>query len=233
MVDAIAGGGGLISLPVILALGVPPQVALGTNKFQSSFGSLTASFYYRKENIVSIRQALPGIIFTAVGAAVGAWVVQQVDNKILSAIIPIALLAIAIYTIFSPALGLKEERPVLGRISFYSASGLLLGFYDGFFGPGVGSFWAIAFVVLIGFDLQKATGYTKVMNFSSNIISLAVFILGGVVWFSYGLIMAAGQIIGARIGARLVIRRGSRFIRPIFLSIVILTIIKLLYSRFG
>ncbi len=233
LVDAIAGGGGLISLPVLLSLGVPPTMALGTNKFQSSFGSFTASYHYVREQVVSLRDARTGIILTFFGAAAGAWVVQQVDNRLLSVIVPVALLVVALYTIFTPAMGLASGRAKMKPVTFYFIAGLVLGFYDGFFGPGVGTFWAIAFVVSLGFDLRKATGYTKVMNFMSNLASLILFIAGGAVLWLFGIIMAAGQIAGAAIGARLVIVRGSRFIRPVFLSIVILTILKLLYNRFG
>ncbi len=108
-----------------------------------------------------------------------------------------------------------------------------MGFYDGFFGPGVGSFWAIAFVGLMGFDLLKATGYTKVMNFTSNVVSFALFLAGGHVLVTAGLVMAAGQIVGARIGSGMVIARGVKLIKPIFVVIVILTTLKLLYNRFA
>lgn len=109
---------------------------------------------------------------------------------------------------------------------------MLFGFYDGFFGPGVGSFWAIAFVVMMGFNLTKATGHTKAMNFTSNIVSAVVFIIGGKVIYAIGLVMAAGQILGSVVGARLVIKRGVKLIRPVFITIVILTTIKLLYSNY-
>jgi uncharacterized membrane protein YfcA len=110
--------------------------------------------------------------------------------------------------------------------------GLLFGFYDGFFGPGVGSFWSIAFVLLMGFNLTKATGYTKAMNFTSNIVSAVVFIIGGKVIYAIGLVMAVGQIFGSIVGARLVVKKGAKLIRPVFITIVILTTIKLLYQNY-
>ena len=110
--------------------------------------------------------------------------------------------------------------------------GISLGFYDGFFGPGVGSFWAVAFVLGLGFDLRTATGYTKVMNFTSNAVSFVLFVAGGQVLFGAGLAMGAGEVLGAGIGSRMVVRRGVKFIRPVFVSMVILTTLKLLYSRF-
>ncbi len=232
LVDSIAGGGGLITLPVLLGLGFPPQVALATNKFQASFGSFTASYYYVRGNVVSLHDAFPGILFTLIGAALGTWVIQQIDNRVLASAIPVALLVIAVYMLFTPSVGRIESRAKISPIMFYAVTGSALGFYDGFFGPGVGSFWAIALVTGLGFDLTRATGYTKVMNFTSNIVSFFIFLAGGLVWFTAGIAMAVGQILGARIGAGLVIQKGVRFIRPVFITMVILTTIKLLYDRF-
>lgn len=232
LIDAIAGGGGLITLPVLLSLGFPPHMALGTNKFQSSFGSFTASYYYVRKGGVSLKDAFAGIVFTFIGAALGTWSVQQVNSDVLKNIIPFLLVAIIIYSFLTPKLGEIDKHPRMKANTFYLIFGLLLGFYDGFFGPGTGSFWAIAFVVMLGFNLTKATGYTKVMNFTSNIVSFVIFIAGGFVFFGAGLAMAAGQILGSQIGAGLVIKRGSKFIRPIFVTMVILTTLKLLYSSF-
>lgn len=232
LIDAIAGGGGLIALPALLAVGVPPQIALGTNKFQSSFGSFTASLYYWRKGLVDLQKARTGILFTFIGAACGAWAVQQVRTEILNDVIPLLLFIIALYTMLTPALGHREHAPWIGAGLFFVLAGTTFGFYDGFFGPGVGSFWAIAFVLLLGFDLQKATGYTKVMNFTSNIVSLIVFAIGGSIWFLHGIVMAVGQIIGARIGARLAVKKGITVIRPLYITVVLATIVKLLYDRF-
>jgi uncharacterized membrane protein YfcA len=110
--------------------------------------------------------------------------------------------------------------------------GLLLGFYDGFFGPGTGTFWAMAYMLGLGFNMSRATGYTKVMNFASNISSLLFFLAGGKVLFLAGLIMGAGQLAGARLGARMVITKGTKFIRPVFLAVVFALTIKLLYDAY-
>jgi len=230
-VDSIAGGGGLITIPVLLFSGMSPTMVLGTNKFQASFGSLTAAYYYTERKVVPLWDAVPGIVWTFGGAALGTFAVEQIRPDALGWIIPFLLLGIAVYMAFSPALGVRERRPLLSRHVFYGVCGLLLGFYDGFFGPGVGSFWAIAFVALLGFDLTRATGYTKVMNFTSNIVSLSVFVIGGNVQFGAASFMAAGQIIGARVGSGMVVKRGVGLIKPIFLTIVVVTTLKLLYSR--
>ncbi len=232
LIDSIAGGGGLITLPVLLGIGLPPHMALGTNKFQSSFGSFTATYYYIKKGVVDFKDAVPGVIFTFIGAAIGVLTVNQIDSNVLNFLIPFLLIAILIYTLSKPNIGEIDRHPKIKRSTFYAIFGLSLGFYDGFFGPGTGSFWAMAFVGLLGFNLRKATGYTKVLNFTSNIVSFILFLIGGYVVVTAGLTMAVGQILGAKIGSGLVIKKGAKFIRPIFISIVFITILKLLYDRF-
>lgn len=232
LVDSIAGGGGLITLPVLLGIGLPPQVALGTNKFQSSFGSFTATAYHVHKKNVDLFTARSGILSTLLGAALGAWAVQQIDATVLGKIIPFLLAGILLYTFFTPKMGDVEQTPKMSANLAFGLTGIGFGFYDGFFGPGVGSFWAVSFVVLLGFNLARATGYTKLMNFTSNVVSLAVFALGGHVWFTSGLAMAAGQILGARLGSGLVITKGASFIRPIFLTVVVAMIVKLFYDNF-
>lgn len=230
-IDAIAGGGGLVTLPVLLSIGVPPQMVLGTNKFQASFGSFTAARHYIGEGVVNLRDAWEGVLFTMLGSALGTLAVQQIDPGILNVVIPFLLLAIAVFMFLTPDLGSIQTHPRVPRMAFYGVMGSALGFYDGFFGPGVGSFWAMAFVMGLGFTLTRATGYTKVMNFTSNIVSLVVFALGGHILWLPGAVMAVGQIAGARIGSGMVVKKGVRFIRPVFIIMVILTTLKLLSDR--
>jgi uncharacterized membrane protein YfcA len=230
-IDSIAGGGGLITLPSLLAIGLPPHIALGTNKFQSSFGSFTASYYYYKHGQVDLKESFPGIAYTFIGTVLGTFSVQLISRVFLNYLIPVLLVCIIIYTFFTPKLGDIDRKPGLTSKQFYFIFGLVLGFYDGFFGPGTGSFWAMAFVIGLGFNLTKATGYTKVINFTSNITSLLVFTLSGNVVLLAGLVMGIGEIIGAKIGSGLVIKRGAKFIRPVFIAIVILTTLKLIYDR--
>jgi len=230
-IDSIAGGGGMVTIPLLLGVGVPPQMVLGTNKFQASFGSFTAARHYIRKEVVPLPDAMPGIAFTLAGSALGTLAVQRMDPSVLNVLIPFLLLFIAGFMVFTPSLGTVEARPRMGRILFYTIAGLALGFYDGFFGPGVGSFWAIAFVTGLGFDFTRATGYTKVMNFTSNVVSFFVFVAGGHVLWLPGLVMAAGQIAGARLGSGMAVTKGSSFIRPIFIVAVILTTLKLLSDR--
>lgn len=230
-VDSIAGGGGLITLPVLLGIGLPPHVALATNKFQSSFGSFSAAFSFVKAGQINFREAWWGIIFTLGGAFLGTWAIEQINADFLKGIIPYLLILVVIYTIFTPKIGEEDIKPRMGGLIFFLFFGSLLGFYDGFLGPGTGSFWTIALMIGLGLNMTKATAYTKVMNFVSNIVSLLVFLVGGHIVFQAGLVMAIGQVIGARLGSGLVIEKGTRFIKPIFISMVLLTIGRLIYKN--
>jgi uncharacterized protein len=230
VLGAIAGGGGLIAIPVLLGLGVPPQYALGTNKLQATFGTASAMFHFVRAGAINLRESLWGLVCTAVGAVLGAYTVQQIDPGFLKKFIPFLLLLILCYTIFSPKLGAEEVRPRLTKGTFYTTFGLLLGFYDGFIGPGTGSFWVVALMLGLGFDMRKGTAYTKLFNFVSNIVSLLVFSAGGHVLLWAGLVMGAGQVVGARMGANLVITKGTRFIRPIFITCMLAVTVKLFYD---
>jgi uncharacterized protein len=232
LIDAIAGGGGLITIPVLLGIGLPPQAALGTNKLQASFGSGSAMFHFARTGAISLGKCGEGIAFTAVGAGLGAFCVQRLDPGFLRASIPFLLVAIALYTFFSPRLGHVDVHPRFNPVPFYLLAGLTLGFYDGFFGPGTGSFWVMALMLGLGYSMQRATGYTKVMNFTSNIVALTLFIAGGQVRYTEGLVMGAGQLIGARIGASLVVTRGAAFIRPVFITMVLAITARLIYQNY-
>lgn len=231
-VDAIAGGGGMITVPVLMNCGLPPQLALGTNKLQACFGSGSATWHYARAGLVNWAECRRGVILTFLGAALGTLAVQQLDPAFLKRFIPALLLAVALYFYFRPALGNTEASPRLRRDAFDVLFGLGLGFYDGFFGPGVGTFWAMAFVLALGFNLTKATAQTKAMNFASNAASLLFFLAAGQVHFGAGLTMGAGQLLGARLGAGTVIRRGTWFIRPVFLTVVVALTLKLIWDAF-
>jgi uncharacterized membrane protein YfcA len=231
-VDSIAGGGGLITLPVLLSVGIPPHLALGTNKLQSSFGSFTAALNYTRKGLVDFQSVIPGIFFTALGAAIGTMTIQHLSAGFLGQFIPVMLLAVFLYFLFSPELGTVDKEAVIPDMLFYGIFGLLLGFYDGFFGPGTGSFWMVAFVLSLGINLKSATAHTKIMNFTSNIVALVAFTFGNNVLFSAGIVMGFCQMLGAFIGSNLVIIKGVRFVRVFFLTVVALTIMKLIYSTY-
>jgi uncharacterized membrane protein YfcA len=231
-VDSIAGGGGLITVPVLLGLGLPAPLALGTNKLQATFGSGSAAWHYARAGLVDWRECGRGFFITCVGAGVGTLLVQQLDDTLLRRLIPILLLAVAALMILRPRLGEQDLHPRMNRLAFELCFGLGLGFYDGFFGPGTGTFWTLALMLGLGLNLTRATAHTKVMNFASNAISLLVFLVGGQVLFLPGLVMGLAQLLGASLGARMVVRRGTRLIRPIFLTVVLALSARLLWKAY-
>jgi uncharacterized protein len=231
LIDSMAGGGGLITIPVLLGMGMPPQTALGTNKLQGAFGSGSAMLHFARAGAVNLRNCAAGVVWTALGAALGSLAVQTLDSVFLRQAIPLLLIAIALFMLFSPRLGMADVHERMGKNPFFLLFGLAIGFYDGFFGPATGAFWAMAFVLCLGFNLTRATAYTKVMNFTSNLVALIFFLANGFVSLPEGLVMGLGQFAGARIGARLVISRGSRFIRPVFLAVVLAVSAKLLWQN--
>jgi len=232
-VDSIAGGGGLITIPVLLSVGLGPQETLGTNKLQATFGSGSASWHYAAARTVPIRDCVRGFLFSLLGAGFGALVVQQLDPSFLRGAIPFLLFAAAVYTVFKPKLGTADLQPRIPHLWFDVLFGLVIGFYDGFFGPGTGTFWTMAYMLGLGFNMARATGYTKVMNFASNLSSLIFFLIGGKVYFGAGLVMGIGQLAGARIGSKMVIAKGTGLIRPIFIAVVLALTIKLAYDAFA
>jgi uncharacterized protein len=231
-VDSIAGGGGLITVPVLLSFGFDPADALGTNKLQASFGSGSAAWHYARAGTVPLADCRRGFVLTVIGAAIGTCLVQWLPRDFLIRAIPVLLIAVAVYSLLRPNLGATDLHPRMSRRSFDVIFGLSLGFYDGFFGPGTGMFWAMAFVLALGFNLTRATGYTKVMNFASNLCSLVFFLIGRHVLWLTGLTMGAGQLLGARVGSRLVVARGTKFIRPVFIAAVVAITLKLLYDNY-
>lgn len=232
-VDSIAGGGGLITVPALLAVGLPPHLALGTNKLASSMGVLTALSRYRGGGLVRLRDWIPAIICTASGAAAGTLLIQRLDPGFLTWLIPVLLVVILTYTLASPNLGSQATAARVDRRVVQVLGGLVLGFHDGFFGPGTGAFWALVLVTLAGLDLRRATGATKVMNATSNVTALVFFLLGGKVVLSLGLAMGAGQVVGAILGSRQVMHRTPRFVRWFLVGSVALTTIKLVVEQLG
>jgi uncharacterized protein len=233
-VDSIAGGGGLMTIPVLLSLlpSYPVQDILGTNKLQATFGSGSATWHYHKAGLVEFADCWAGILWTTIGALTGTLLAQNLNEALLRQIIPWLLVGIALYALLQPKLGDADIHPRMRQTPFYLLFGLGIGFYDGFFGPGTGSFWAMAFVMCLGFNFTRATAHTKVMNFTSNLVSLLVFAAGNHVLYPAGLVMGLGQLCGARLGSRMVIRRGTKLIRPVFIVAALAVTAKLLYQNY-
>lgn len=231
-VDAIAGGGGLISLPMLLGVGVPPQVALGTNKLQGAIGTFVATCGYYRQGLLSLNTVYKGLMWGILGTILGAVASQVLNSDILKKIIPLLLLTILIYTLFSPKLGSQDKEPRLNEFWFYISFGFLLGFYDGFFGPGTGSLWVFSLTFFLGYNFVKASAYTKVFNLKSSLIATLCFAFGDNIDYGLALCMAVGQLIGGQLGVRFAIKNGAQLIRPIFISVVSMTIITLVYKSY-
>lgn len=229
-VDAIAGGGGLLALPALLWAGVPPLQALATNKLQGSFGTLTATIHHLRHGGLELRPLLPAVVMTFGGAAAGTVSVQYLPGQLLEPLIPVLLIGFALYFLFSPRVGDADARQRIGLPLFAVMIGFGIGFYDGFFGPGTGSFFALGFVLLLGWNLPRATGGTKLLNFTSNIASLLFFAVGGHVLWLLGLAMGLAQVGGAWLGSHLVLRHGTRLIRPLLVTVCLAISLKLLLS---
>jgi hypothetical protein len=216
-IDAVAGGGGLIMMPALLFAGLPPHLALGTNKVQSMCGTAMATFRYRRAGLFRIgpNKALIAAVF--VGALVGAIVIQRISSHVLALIVPALLLAVALYTVFSPRMDDADSHDRLGERGYLPVGGAV-GFYDGFFGPGTGQFFAVTLVGLRGLGLTRATGLTKLLNLTSNVASVLAFAIGGKIIWLLGLSMAVGAAAGGWLGAHFAARHGARLIRPLLVT---------------
>ncbi|AEC18022.1 MULTISPECIES: TSUP family transporter [Gallibacterium] len=229
-IDAIAGGGGLITIPALLAAGLPPAAALATNKLQASGGSFSASLYFVRKKAVDLRTVWKMIIGTFSGAMIGTIAVQLIDASVIKSLLPILVLVVGLYFLFSPKLGEKDCHQRLSFTAFALAAAFPIGFYDGFFGPGTGSFLCVAFVTLLGFNLAKATAHAKILNFTSNFTSLVFFILGGEVYWTLGFVMMIGGFLGARLGAKMVLTKGQKLIRPMVVIMAFIMTAKMMYD---
>lgn len=227
-IDSIAGGGALLSLPALLLAGLDPVAALATNKLQGTFGTASASYAFWRRGLLQPREHIPEIIAVLAGSGLGVTAVAYAPTELLQAAMPVLLIAIAIYFALSPRLRDEPHPPklALGLFSFVVAP--LIGFYDGIFGPGTGSFFMLALVSLFGFAVLQATARTKLLNFTSNIAALVLWVLAGKVVWIVGLTMGVAQFIGAQIGARVAIANGAKVIRPLLVLICIAMALKLL-----
>ncbi|MDP5306687.1 TSUP family transporter [Paracoccus spongiarum] len=214
-IDAIAGGGGLITVPALLLAGVPPAQALATNKVQGVFGAATAAFSYARGGLVDLRTQGRAALLAGLGGVAGAALVSHLPTQALRIALPVILIGIALFFALKPGLNdldrVRRMRPALFTASIVP----LIGFYDGLVGPGAGSFYMIAFVSLAGYGVLKATAHTKLLNLFSNLGGLLTFALVGQPLWLLGVCMGVAQIAGAALGARLAARIGARLIKPL------------------
>lgn len=228
-VDAIAGGGGLLTIPALLLSGLPPVSALATNKLQGSAGSLSASLTMIKKGIAHPKHIKTALILAFVGSAVGTILVQLSPPEFLKIAIPVVVGAMGLYTLFSPNLGAVKKEPKLSHAAWQRGVVPVIGFYDGYFGPGTGTFFSLSGVVGRGMDLVTATGNAKLLNFATNIASLIFFIIGGQVVWVIGFVMIVGQVIGAVVGANMVVKVGAKFIRPVIVLMCFCMVIRYVF----
>lgn len=229
-IDAVAGGGGLLTVPSLLAAGLPPHLALGTNKMAAAFGSITSGFTYFRQKLFSPAFWRDCTIATAIGAVLGTLTVDSLSTEFLDKWLPVVIFIAAVYSLFSRCnndnqLNLPTKTPVLKLKQILQ--GTTLGFYDGLAGPGSGAFWMVSSMGLYKMNLLLCCGLARCMTFVSNFFSLIAFIALGQVNYVLGLSMGVSMMIGAYIGAHSAIKFGHRFIRPIFVTVVMLMAVKL------
>ncbi|SHO58829.1 sulfite exporter TauE/SafE family protein [Vibrio quintilis] len=231
-IDGVAGGGGLLTVPALLSLGLPPHIALGTNKVAATFATSTAAITYYKKKMFNPRQWKHVFVSTLAGAITGTLVVDLISKAWLERFLPLIILLTAAYTIFyHPGHGKHHPEKVnVPNLKLKQViQGLSLGFYDGIAGPGTGAFWVVSSMALYRLNILFSSGLAKAMNFTSNMTSLITFaILGHINWV-LGLVMGLCLMIGAYVGAHSAIRFGSPFIRPVFITVVSILAIRLAY----
>lgn len=226
-IDTLAGGGGLITIPVLLLSGFPPVAALATNKLQGCVGSGSATLLLIRHGRLDFTRQRRHVVYAFSGAIVGTILIQFIAPDLLKSVIPIVLIAIASYFLFS---ALHNQKPTKERMSDRCYRSLvipIIGFYDGMFGPGTGSFFSFSGVFFRGFGIIHATANAKLLNFSTNLASLLVFIVfGEVVWFA-GMLMAIGQIFGAWIGAHILLK-----INPLYLKMLVVVVCLIMLGKY-
>ncbi|MBN9319727.1 MAG: TSUP family transporter [Caulobacterales bacterium] len=226
-IDAIAGGGALITVPALLAVGVPPVQAIATNKVQSSVGTASATWSFWRAGKIDFHHIKIPLAATLVGAALGSLLLTVADTRWLMVLLPVLLIAIALYFLFGPKASNEDSHARLTPLAYAVVAGGI-GLYDGFFGPGTGSFFALSLVTLMGMGLTRATAHTKALNLMSNVVSVVVLAVGGHVLWLLGGCMAVGQFVGGRLGSHAAMRFGPRLIRPLLVIICLAMVAKLL-----
>ena len=233
LIDAVAGGGGLISLPAYLIAGLPPHLASGTNKCGNIFGTMLATVRFVREGHYHKHSAIAASLCALVGAWLGAQlnmiVPEAVLYYIMLAIVPVMALFLLLKRDFGEESHIDRFSP-RALVLISACVGFILGGYDGFFGPGSGTFMMMAFTALCGFDLLTASGNTKMVNTASNLASLVTFALAGNVWWAVGIPAAVCNIAGSHIGSGLALRNGAKIIRPMFLVVLSLLVVRLAWD---
>lgn len=236
-VDAIAGGGGLISLPAYLLTGMPAHMAIGSNKLSAAVGTAISTVRFVKSGSLHLKIALQTAVFAFVGSALGAQLALHISDYYLRVVMMILLPCVAVFVLFNRRQVSDDsrfEQYSRGRIFCgMAAIGLLIGVYDGFFGPGTGTFLILAFTAVLGFDLKRACGNTKIVNLTTNVAALLTFILAGQINYAVAIPATVFSILGNWLGSGLAIKNGAKFIRPLMVAVLCLLLIKIAYDLFS
>ncbi len=225
--DAIAGGGGLITLPALLLAGVDPVGAIATNKFQAASATISATVAFARKGMIEWKKSRVLILFGFLGGVSGALLVSYTNKAILEMCVPVLLILVAMYFAFAPKISDKEAKARISITVFSFLVAPLLGLYDGVFGPGVGSFFMVGFVLLCGLTMMRAMSFTKLANASCNLGSLSIFLAKGLIIWPIAIAMAIGSFLGAQLGARVAVRFGAKLIRPMIVIVCCALAIKL------
>lgn len=224
-VDSICGGGGLLSIPILMTSGITPIQALASNKLQGCVGALSSWVVFVRKGYFEWRAVVSILVFACLFSAVGTLILPRIDSHHLMLLIPVILLLVSIYFLFSSRVSDQASKPRISLLSFSVFVASAIGFYDGFLGAGTGSFFMVSLIALLGFSTTSALAHSKALNFATNLSALIVFIaMGKVVWIA-GIAMSGGEMIGAYYGSKLAIQKGSRLIRPL---VVITSLLMLL-----
>jgi uncharacterized protein len=231
-VDAIAGGGGLVTVPALLAFGLPPQLALGTNKGQSVFGSFTSMMRFLRLGVLDTKRARWALPLGLAGSAVGAALLLALNPAVLRPVVLALLVGAAAVVMLRPKVPAREEgapAPVVTKRRWVAAGAVsfLIAVYDGFFGPGTGTFLIVAFALLLGDSLVRASASAKIVNFASNLAAVGLFAWRGTILWKVSLPMAAGQLAGGYLGAHLTVKGGEKVVRWAVLVVVAALVVKL------
>ena len=212
--DAIAGGGGLLTVPAYALAGLDPVAAVATNKLSGTFGTGSATLTFARADKIDLVAMWPSAVAAALGSVLGALALPFAPRDAVSIALPFILVAVALYFAFSPRMGESDRHSRLGARTYAWTLAPLIGFYDGVFGPGAGSFYMIGFVALAGYGVTRAVANARLANFASNLGSLAIYAVGGHIALTAGLCVGLGQFLGSRLGAGAVLGAGTRLIRP-------------------
>jgi len=235
-IDAVAGGGGLVLTPALFSTfpNAAPATLMGSNKAAAIWGTAWATRQYVKRVSLPWRRLLPAALLAGLGSFGGAWVLTLVSPDGLRKALPLVLLAVFIYTLAKKDLGREHKPRFAGRAEAAAAGAIALsvGFYDGFFGPGTGSFFVFLFVRVLGYDFLHASATAKLMNLLTNAFAIALFVSKGHVWWQVAAVMAVTNVIGSLAGTRLALKHGAGFVRGVFVTVVGALILKTAWDAF-